>query len=88
MLGFSKTGIGCQQESSMNLDLALSSVLHFNEFWTHQSSLTSLACHESMRWFVAMQIPSAGIKQMQAASDASTYSAPAQQEVSQHRIHE
>lgn len=78
MIGFNETGAEYQQEISMDLDLALSSVLHFNEFWTYQSSLTSPSCHEGIRWFVARQILFTGVKQMQAILGASTYSARAE----------
>ncbi|KAH0399555.1 carbonic anhydrase, partial [Aureobasidium melanogenum] len=88
MIGFNETGIEHQQEVSMDLDLALSSVLHFNEFWTYQGSLTSPPCHEGIRWFVARQILFTGVEQMQAILGASTYSARAEQEVWQHRINE
>lgn len=91
MIGFNETGAKYQQEISMDLDLALSSVLHFNEFWTYQGILTSPPCHEGIRWFVARQILFTGVKQMQAILailGASTYSARAEQVVWQHKINE
>jgi carbonic anhydrase len=88
LIGFNETAVEYQQEIGMNLDLALSSVLHFNEFWTYQGSLTSPPCREGIRWFVARQILFTGVKQMQAILGASTYSARAEQEVWQHRINE
>ncbi|KAI4813471.1 carbonic anhydrase [Aureobasidium sp. EXF-8845] len=88
MIGFNETAVEYQQQAEMDLDLALSSVLHFNEFWTYQGSLTSPPCHEGIRWFVARQILFTGVKQMQAILGASTYSARAEQEVWQHRINE
>lgn len=88
MVRFNETGIEYQQEISIDLDLALSSVLHFNEFWTYQGSLISPPCHEGIRWFVARQILFTGVKQMQAILGTSTYSARAEQEVWQHRINE
>lgn len=86
MIGFNETGT--EQEVTMDLGLALASVVHFNEFWTYQGSLTSPPCHEGIRWFVARQIMFTGVSQMQAILGASTYSARAEQEVWQHRINE
>ncbi|KAM0270434.1 hypothetical protein ACHAQH_009444 [Verticillium albo-atrum] len=86
MIGFNETGT--QVEASLDLGLALESVMHFNEFWTYQGSLTSPPCHEGIRWFVARQLMFAGVGQMQAILGASTYSARAEQEVWQHRINE
>ncbi|KAG7138120.1 hypothetical protein HYQ46_008366 [Verticillium longisporum] len=86
MIGFSETGT--QVEVTLDLNLALDGVAHFNEFWTYQGSLTSPPCHEGIRWFVARQTMFAGVTQMQALLGASTYSARAEQEVWQHRINE
>ncbi|KAH7128904.1 carbonic anhydrase [Dactylonectria macrodidyma] len=75
-------------ETSLNHNLALESVLYFNEFWTYQGSLTSPPCAEGIRWFVARQILFTGVQQMRDILGASTYSARAEQEVWQHRINE
>lgn len=88
MIGFNETDAAYEQTVSMNLELALQSVLYFNEFWTYQGSLTSPPCREGIRWFVARQILFTGVEQMQAILGASTYSARAEQEVWQHRINE
>ncbi|KAL1596360.1 hypothetical protein SLS60_009006 [Paraconiothyrium brasiliense] len=86
MIGFDE--MQTQEPVDLDLSLALESVLHFNEFWTYQGSLTSPPCHEGIRWFVARQIMFTGVEQMQAILGASTYSARAEQEVWQHRINE
>jgi carbonic anhydrase len=86
MIGFNS--MGTIEPATLNLELALQAVQHFNEFWTYQGSLTSPPCHEGIRWFVARQILFTGVDQMQAILGASTYSARAEQEVWQHRINE
>lgn len=86
MIGFDQLGI--QQSTSVDFTPALESVLHFNEFWTYQGSLTSPPCTEGIRWFVARQILFTGVEQMQVILGASTYSARTEQEVWQHRINE
>jgi carbonic anhydrase len=86
MIGFNS--MGTIEPTTLNLELALQAVQHFNEFWTYQGSLTSPPCHEGIRWFVARQILFTGVDQMQAILGASTYSARAEQEVWQHRINE
>jgi carbonic anhydrase len=86
MIGFNEVGV--QQQMEVDLNLALASVLHFNEFWTYQGSLTSPPCTEGIRWFVARQILFTGVGQMRSILGASTYSARAEQEVWQHRINE
>jgi carbonic anhydrase len=85
-IGFDKTNVTTQTE--LNHNLALDSVLQFNEFWTYQGSLTSPPCHEGIRWFVARQIMFTGVQQMRDILGASTYSARAEQEVWLHRINE
>jgi carbonic anhydrase len=86
MVGFDEMDV--QQQMEVDLNLALDSVLHFNEFWTYQGSLTSPPCTEGIRWFVARQILFTGVDQMRSILGASTYSARAEQEVWQHRINE
>ncbi|TEA10409.1 Carbonic anhydrase [Colletotrichum sidae] len=86
MIGFNDAGT--QQQIEVNHYPALDSVLHFNEFWTYQGSLTSPPCHEGIRWFVARQVMFTGVEQMRDILGASTYSARAEQEVWQHRINE
>lgn len=86
MIGFNDRTT--QVPLTVDHELALSSVQHFNEFWTYQGSLTSPPCHEGIRWFVARQILFTGVEQMQQILGASTYSARAEQEVWQHRINE
>ncbi|KAF2125346.1 carbonic anhydrase [Dothidotthia symphoricarpi CBS 119687] len=86
MIGFNETTT--REPLTLNLDLALEGVMHFNEFWTYAGSLTSPPCHEGIRWFVARQILFTGVEQMQAILGASTYSARAEQQVWQHRINE
>ncbi|PSN74268.1 carbonic anhydrase [Corynespora cassiicola Philippines] len=67
---------------------ALDGVMHFNEFWTYEGSLTSPPCTEGIRWFVARQILFTGVDQMREILGASTYSARATQFVWQHRINQ
>ncbi|WQF80885.1 Putative alpha carbonic anhydrase domain, carbonic anhydrase, alpha-class [Colletotrichum destructivum] len=86
MIGFNQTG--SQEEIEINIQLALDSVLRFNEFWTYQGSLTSPPCREGIRWFVARQVLFTGVEQMRNILGASTYSARAEQEVWQHRINQ
>lgn len=86
VIGFDETNVTV--EATLDLNLALASVLWFNEFWTYQGSLTSPPCHEGIRWFVARQILFTGVQQMRDILGASTYSARAEQEVWLHRINE
>jgi carbonic anhydrase len=86
MIGFSDTAT--VEPVTLDLELALRAVQHFNEFWTYQGSLTSPPCSEGIRWFVARQIMFTGVRQMQGILGASTYSARAEQEVWMHRINE
>lgn len=86
MVGFNDTET--EVEINLDLNLALDAVLHFNEFWTYQGSLTSPPCAEGIRWFVARQILFTNVEQMQAILRASTYSAREEQQVWQHRINE
>jgi carbonic anhydrase len=88
MMGFNETGTEYEHEATMDLSLALDSVLHFNEFWSYAGSLTSPPCREGIRWFVARQIMFVGVKQMQTILGASSYSARVEQQVWQHRINE
>ncbi|KPM35724.1 hypothetical protein AK830_g10832 [Neonectria ditissima] len=76
------------EETTVDHNLALESVLYFNEFWTYKGSLTSPPCHEGIRWFVARQILFTGVQQMRDILGASTYSARAEQEVWLHSINE
>lgn len=85
-IGFNETEK--TEEITLNHNLALESVLYFNEFWTYQGSLTSPPCTEGIRWFVARQILFTGVRQMRDILGASTYSARAEQEVWLHRINE
>ncbi|KAH7114003.1 alpha carbonic anhydrase [Dactylonectria estremocensis] len=85
-IGFNETEK--TEETMLNHNLAVESVLNFNEFWTYEGSLTSPPCHEGIRWFVARQILFTGVQQMRDILGASTYSARAEQEVWLHRINE
>lgn len=85
MIGFDNRN---EVPTSLNMNMLLETVLHFNEFWTYQGSLTSPPCTEGIRWFMARQIVFVGVDQMRAILGASTYSARAEQEVWQHRINE
>lgn len=85
-IGFNETDK--TEVTTLNHNLALESVLYFNEFWTYQGSLTSPPRHEGIRWFVARQILFTGVQQMRDILGASTYSARAEQEVWLHRINE
>ncbi|CCT61169.1 hypothetical protein IAQ61_005012 [Plenodomus lingam] len=78
--------VGEEESCELNLTLALDAVLHFNEFWTYEGSLTSPPCTEGIRWFVARQIMFTSVKEMQDILGASSYSARSEQAVWQHRI--
>jgi carbonic anhydrase len=86
MIGFDSPEV--QVPATIDLNVLLDAVLHFNEFWTYRGSLTSPPCTEGIRWFMARQICWTGVAQMREVLRASTYSARAEQEVWLHRINE
>lgn len=74
--------------ASLDLNAALFSAAHLEEFWTYEGSLTSPPCTEGKRWFVARQTMYVSRDQMRMLLDASTYSAREEQMVWEHRINE